>query len=74
MKCPNCATIFVLRAEYAAHVQQCRPADVTDALLARLNSAAVRLHARFGVVQPAQRVPPRARFCRMDRRRAAAAR
>jgi hypothetical protein len=56
MNCPNCITTFVLRADYADHVRQCRPVDtgvaVSDALLARLNAAAARLHAEFGDVPP----------------------
>jgi len=61
MRCPNCTTTFVLRAEYAAHVRQCRPdcAEAADALLARLNAAAARLQAEFGDVQPDRLVTPR---------------
>jgi hypothetical protein len=51
MNCPNCATTFVYRADYATHLQQCRPDTATRALLARLNAAAVRLHAEFGEVE-----------------------
>ena len=51
MHCPNCASNFVLRADYAAHVRRCQPVDadasVTDALLARLNAAASRMYADF---------------------------
>ena len=57
MRCPNCTATFVLRADYADHVQHCRPldVDVRDELLARLNAAAARLYAEFGDVQPHRR-------------------
>jgi hypothetical protein len=60
MHCPNCTTTFVLRADYADHVQQCRPSDVDvmDALLARLNAAADRLHAEFDDIQPNRLMTP----------------
>jgi hypothetical protein len=59
MRCPNCTAIFVLRADYADHVQPCRPSDadvdVRDELLACLNGAAARLYAEFGDVQENRR-------------------
>jgi hypothetical protein len=60
MRCPNCNTIFVLRADYADHLQHCRPAsvDAADALLARLNAAAARLHAEFGDIEADRLVAP----------------
>lgn len=60
MYCPNCNTTFTLRADYADHVQRCRPSEVnvTDALLARLNAAAARLHEEFDAAEP-NRVTPR---------------
>jgi len=49
MFCPNCDTSFVYRADYAAHLDVCQPADVdlavSDELLARLNAAVARLYA-----------------------------
>lgn len=49
MFCPNCDTPFVLRVDYAAHLEACRPVDldlaVSDELLARLNAAVARLYA-----------------------------
>ena len=58
MNCPNCSATFVFRADYAGHVQRCRPDVATDALLARLNAAAARLHAEFGDVER-DAAPPR---------------
>jgi uncharacterized C2H2 Zn-finger protein len=49
MQCPNCTSTFVLQADYADHVQQCRTSDpIDETLLARLNEAADRLIAEFG--------------------------
>jgi hypothetical protein len=59
MNCPNCAAIFVFRADYAAHVQQCRPDAATDALLVRLNAAVIRLHAEFDAAEREQPAPRR---------------
>jgi len=43
MFCPNCSETFRLVADYASHVQRCRPLDVTlqvsEWLLAKLNTA-----------------------------------
>lgn len=51
MRCPNCSSSFVLRADYAGHVRRCAPVDcdpkVTNALLKLLNEAAARLHSEF---------------------------
>ena len=60
MRCPNCTATFAFRADYAAHVQACRPAsaEATDALLARLNAAAARLHEEFGDLQPEPVIVP----------------
>jgi hypothetical protein len=59
MRCPNCTATFVLRADYAEHVQLCRPPgadiDVRDELLACLNAAADRLCAEFGEVKENRR-------------------
>ena len=53
MRCPNCSSSFVLRADYAGHVRRCAPVDcdpkVTDSLLKLLNDAAARLHNEFDV-------------------------
>ena len=59
MRCPNCNAVFVLRADYADHVQLCRPSradvDVRDELLACLNGAAARLYAELGDAEPHRR-------------------
>jgi hypothetical protein len=59
MDCPNCTTTFVFRANYATHVQQCRPDAATDALLERLNAEAARLHSEFDDVEPKRLVTRR---------------
>lgn len=61
MNCPNCSESFRLVADYASHLQRCRPVDahaaVSESLLARLNAAADLLEAEFGVVE-AERAEP----------------
>jgi len=43
MHCPNCSEAFRLVADYASHLQRCRPLDVdagvSEWLLAKLNAA-----------------------------------
>ena len=58
MNCPNCTAAFVLRADYASHVQRCRPLDaaatIAESLLARLNAATDLPYVEFGVVEPGE--------------------
>ncbi len=60
MNCPNCTESFTLRADYASHVQRCRPLDaataITESLLARLNAATDLLYVEFGIVGPERSV------------------
>lgn len=55
MDCPNCFETFRLVADYASHLQECRPSDVntpvTETLLAGLNAATESLYIEFGVVE-----------------------
>ena len=57
MNCPNCSASFRLVADYAAHLQRCRPvemhAPVSESLLASLNAAAEALDATLGVIEAA---------------------
>ena len=55
MNCPNCSATFRLRADYASHLQRCRPSDVdpavTESLLARLNAATASLSLELAAVE-----------------------
>ena len=62
MKCPNCSERFRLVADYASHLQRCRPLDVdpaiTESLLARLNAATAPLSLELGAIEAEEAARP----------------
>ena len=62
MNCPNCNETFRLCADYASHLQRCRPLDVdpaiTESLLARLNAATAPLSLELGAIEAEEAARP----------------
>ncbi len=62
MNCPNCSEPFRLCADYASHLQRCRPSDVdpavTESLLARLNAATASLSLELAAVEAEEAARP----------------
>lgn len=55
MNCPNCSVTFRLIADYASHLQRCRPVDVgaqvSEWLLAKLNAATESIDVDLGILE-----------------------
>jgi hypothetical protein len=62
MHCPNCSEAFRLVADYASHLQRCRPLDVdagvSEWLLAKLNAATESIGLDLGIEEAEEAAEP----------------